>query len=133
MLRAAAAVAAGLIAWIVVASIANLLVRVAWPGYAEVEVAMAFTLPMLLVRLFVGALSSVCAGLATALVARSGPRAVPVLAGILLILFIPVHYSLWARFPPWYHLVFLSSLVFLPFLGSGLKPHLWPAQAKPLG
>jgi hypothetical protein len=118
MLRAATAVAAGLIAWFAVATIANLLVRFAWPSYAQVELAMTFTLPMLFLRLFIGALSSVCSGLVAALIARSGRRSVSVLAGILLILFVPVHYSLWARFPIWYHVVFLSSLVFLPFLGG---------------
>ena len=131
MLRAVMAVAAGLIVWIAVATIANLLVRLAWPGYAEVELAMAFTLPMLLLRLFIGALSSACAGLATALIAKFSRRAVSVFAGLLLILFIPVHYSLWARFPVWYHLVFLTSLVFVPFFGILCRPHFGRMQIKP--
>jgi hypothetical protein len=132
MLRGAAAIVAGLIAWFAVATIANLLIRFAWPDYAAVEVAMAFTLPMLLVRLCIGALSSVCAGVATALIARSSRRAVWVLGGILLILFIPVHYSLWARFPIWYHVIFLTSLVFLPYLGGVLHSRLGAARAGPV-
>jgi hypothetical protein len=43
--------------------------------------------------------------------------------GILLIaLFIPVHYSLWDRFPIWYHLTFLVSLLPLAILGARLRP-----------
>jgi hypothetical protein len=118
MLRRALAVVAGLIAWFAVATVANLIVRYTWPGYADVEVAMSFTLPMMVLRLLIGAVSSLCAGLVTALIARSGRYSVPILAGVLFVLFIPVHYSLWARFPVWYHLVFLSSLVLLPFLGA---------------
>jgi len=132
MLRAATAVFAGLIAWLVVATIANLVVRFAWPSYAEVEVAMTFTLPMLLIRLFIGALSSVCAGVATALIARSGRRAVLVLSGVLLILFIPVHYSLWERFPIWYHVIFLTSLVLLPSLGGVLQSRFAATRAEPV-
>ena len=37
---------------------------------------------------------------------------------LLLIGFIPVHISLWDRFPVWYHLTFLLSLVPLTYLGG---------------
>jgi len=132
MLRGATAVVAGLIAWFAVATIANLVARFAWPSYAEVELAMAFTLPMLLARLGIGALSSICAGVATALIARSNRREVAVLGSVLLILFIPVHYSLWARFPIWYHVIFLTSLVVLPSLGGVLQSRLAAKRAEPV-
>jgi len=32
--------------------------------------------------------------------------------------FLPVHYSLWNRFPIWYHLVFLISIIPLVLLGA---------------
>src|SRR5262249_60081211 len=70
MIRIIAAVAGGLIAWFVVATISNLGIRLSWPEYVAVEKAMAFTLPMLLSRLAVGALASLCAGAITAWVAR---------------------------------------------------------------
>jgi hypothetical protein len=76
---------------------------------------MAFTLTMLAARLVLGALASMAAGLAATLVSR---KAVPWLAGLLLALFIPVHYSLWDRFPVWHHLVFLVSLPLLTFAGA---------------
>jgi len=100
--------------------VANLLLRAALTGYAEVERAMQFTLPMLLWRLVVGAVSSLAAGLACASVVRDLPAAARVLAIALVLLFIPVHYSLWAQFPFWYHAVFLLSLAPLVIVGAWL-------------
>jgi hypothetical protein len=53
-------------------------------------------------------------------------RALGVLAGllpgmILLAGFIPQHISLWDRFPVWYHLTFLLSLIPLTYLGGGVR------------
>jgi uncharacterized protein (DUF983 family) len=47
-------------------------------------------------------------------------RLVPALiAGvILLILFLPIHYSIWPKFPIWYHLTFLTSLPVLSVAGG---------------
>jgi NhaP-type Na+/H+ and K+/H+ antiporter len=39
---------------------------------------------------------------------------------IILAIFLPVHVSLWARFPVWYHLAFLVPLVPLVVLGASL-------------
>ena len=114
MIRAVGAVVGGLVTWVVVASVGNRLLRIALPGYAEVEVAMTFTQAMLVDRLVLGAASSLCAGFVGALIAKRNGIADKVLAGILLVAFIPVHYSLWERFPAWYHLVFLASLVVYP-------------------
>ena len=118
MLRAIAAIVGGLFAWVVVATVGNLLLRAAWPGYTEVEVAMNFTLGMLLARLLLGALSSLCAGFLAAWIARRNGTAVKVLAGLLLVAFIPVHFALWERFSVWYHLSFLLSLVAVTVLGA---------------
>jgi hypothetical protein len=42
-----------------------------------------------------------------------------VLPGVLLLIgFIPVHVMLWDKFPVWYHLAFLLSLVPLTYLGG---------------
>jgi integral membrane sensor domain MASE1 len=37
---------------------------------------------------------------------------------VLLALFVPVHDQLWPRFPAWYHVVFLASLVVFTPLGA---------------
>ena len=123
MLRGIGGIAGGLFAWVLVATVGNRVLRAAWPGYAAVEVAMNFTLAMLLVRLLLGALSSLCAGFFAAWIAKGNRIAVKVLAGLLLVAFIPVHYTLWERFPVWYHLTFLLSLVAATVLGAMSYSH----------
>ena len=110
----------GLVVWFVVATAGNFVIRSLVPGYAEAEPAMRFTLPMLLARLGLSAVSSVAAGLACGALLRSVPVAVKFLAGLLVIFFVPVHYSLWTQFPLWYHAVFLVSLAPLALLGARL-------------
>jgi hypothetical protein len=112
------AVLLGFVVWFVVATVANLLIRASLSGYAEAELAARFTLPMLFARLAVGAVSSVAAGLACALSVRTVPAAVKVFAVALVLFFVPVHYSLWAQFPFWYHVVFLVSLAPLVLVGA---------------
>ena len=124
MARGIASVLAGLVAWIVVATLVNLLLRLAWPGYAAAEPTMSFTLGMLGARLTTGALASIAAGFSAACVAKASMLPVKVLAGLLLLAFIPVHYRLWDKFPIWYHLTFLASLIPLTLLGA-----IWKAKA----
>lgn len=120
MTRVIAGVAGGLVAWMLVATLGNLLLRFAWPGYADVEKEMTFTLGMLVARLFLGALSSLCAGSTAAWIARRDGRVVTILAGVLFLLFIPVHYELWSRFPAWYHIMFFASLIVMPLAGAAM-------------
>ena len=116
--RIAGAVLGGFVAWWLVATILDLALRFSWPDYAAVEKAMTFTLGMQIARLLEGAGASLAAGFTTAWISRRKPIAAWFLVALLLALFIPVHYSLWHRFPVWYHLVFLISLVVLPPLGA---------------
>jgi hypothetical protein len=122
-MRIALAVLIGFVVWFVVATFVNLPIRASLIGYAEAETAGRFTLPMLLARLAVGGLSSVAAGLACALFARSISVAGKVLAVALVLFFIPVHYALWAQFPLWYHAVFLISLAPLVLVGASVARH----------
>jgi hypothetical protein len=133
MIRKVAGVAAGLVAWIAVATVANLLLRVSWSGYAAAEVSSTFTPGMLLARLVVGALSSICAGFAIASIIKSRGTAVTILGVVLIALFIPVHYRLWDKFPVWYHLIFLVSLMPLTLLGARLRvqPEPTPTSERP--
>lgn len=117
-LRTLAGMTAGLVGWIIVATLCNLLVRTLLPGYRDVESSMNFTLLMQVCRLLTGATASIACGLLAARVARAS-RWAPLLSGLfLLLLFIPVHVSLWDRFPAWYHLTFLASLALLPPLAA---------------
>jgi hypothetical protein len=121
MKRGIASVVAGLVAWFVVATIINFALRVSWADYALAEKPMTFTLGMQVARLITGAVASLCAGFAAAWIAKCSGTPVKVLAALLLLLFLPVHYGLWDRFPLWYHAVFLASLVPLTLLGARLK------------
>ena len=120
MLRIAGGIVGGVIAWFVVATIGNLAIRLSWPEYVAVEKAMDFSLAMLLTRLVLGGLCSLAAGATAAWIGR-GHGAVVKGAGMLLtLLFIPVHYSLWDKFPLWYHAAFLISLFPLTLLGASV-------------
>ena len=123
MKRNVLGVALGLVAWIVVASIGNRMLRAGIAGYGDAEAAMAFTQPMLLARLLLGAVSSLVAGYVAAWSCRSSDGGVKALVGALLVISVPMHIALWARFPAWYHLIFLVSLAVLAIAGSKLRRH----------
>jgi hypothetical protein len=109
-----------LVAWVVVASVLNRLLRIGLPGYAAAAPAMAFTLPMQWARLALGAVASVGAGYVLARTAPNAHRLPLILGGLLLAAFLPVHYNLWNKFPIWYHLLFLLTIVPLVLLGARL-------------
>ena len=115
--RSVLAVIAGFVTWIVVATVGNFALRAGVAGYAAVEASFAFTLPMLLLRLLLGLVSSFVAGFVCAAVARGRPRPAQALAALLVVAFVPMHAALWARFPLWYHGFFLLSLA--PFVLAG--------------
>jgi hypothetical protein len=121
MKRAIAAVVAGLCTWIVVATVLNLLMRVTWADYAAAEASMNFALGMQVGRLVVGAVASLAAGFVAAWIAPSSGMPVKVLGVVILLMFLPVHYNLWDKFPIWYHAVFLGSLIPFTLLGAALK------------
>jgi hypothetical protein len=116
--RGTLVVAAGLVVWFAVATLGNLAIRWLLPGYAEVERAMNFSLDMLWARLVLGALASLAAGAACGAIGRNGRAALYVFAVLLFALFVPVHVELWTKFPMWYHIVFLGSLIPLVVLGA---------------
>lgn len=127
MKRAIAGVVLGIIAWLVVATLGNFLIRATLEGYTAVEASMAFTLPMLVARLALGVISSVCAGVVCAYIAKGSSRAPIVAGGLLVLMFLPVHAMLWEKFPAWYHLFFLVSLLPATWLGAWLVSRRKPA------
>ncbi len=111
-------VVAGLAVWQIIVIVAGAMMRQSWPAYATVADAMTFTVPMLVARLSVSTVATFVTGLVTASII---PRAVlaRLMPGVLLLVgFIPVHITLWDKFPVWYHLTFLVSLVPLTYLGG---------------
>jgi hypothetical protein len=118
MLRSVLAVIIAILAWFIVATIGNWILRVVLPDYSAVEVTMNFTLTMMVCRLLLGLVSSLCAGFVCGAIARDS-IAPKIAAGIMVILFLPVHYMLWAKFPIWYHLFFLITLAPMMLIGAG--------------
>ena len=120
ILKTAGAVIAALVTWFFVATVLNLALRAWWPHYHEAETAFNFTFTMKLARLVLGAVSSLAAGFVAAWIGKGRMRAATLTGVVLLGLFIPNHYLLWSKFPVWYHLTFLVSLVPLTLLGAAL-------------
>ena len=111
-------VVAGLLVFLMVVLLAGEAMRRSWPAYANVADAMTFTLPMMIARLSIGALATLAAGLVTALIVPQSTMAKLMPGVLLLIAFIPQHIMLWDKFPIWYHLTFLASLVPLTYAGG---------------
>ncbi len=124
-MRTMLAVIAGAVAWMAVATLCNLALRAAWPAYGAAEPAFTFTLPMLAARLAMGAAATVASGLVVVQVAKAGRQAAWAMGVLLLALFVPQHIVLFAKFPLWYHAIFLFSLLPLTLAGArlgGMKP-----------
>jgi hypothetical protein len=122
MTRGTLAVVAGLVVWAIIATGLDMVLRIALIGYRAAEPQLQFTLGMMIARLALpGAIPSVAAGFVSAWVGRGNRFVIPVLIIILLAVFLPAHYHLWLKFPLWYHLIFLGSLIALPLLGAKLR------------
>lgn len=118
MLRTILAAIAGVIVWGIVVSLLNLGLRHGWPDYAAVEKAMTFTLPMMAARLAMCGVASLVSGYVASRISRENFNAALAAGVILLAIFAPFHYTIWDKFPPWYHLTFLASLPLLSLLGG---------------
>jgi hypothetical protein len=118
MLRKVLGAVGGVAAFMIIATVAGLILRASWPEYARSADAMTFTLSMKFTRLAIGALATIAAGWIATVIARRSVTAALLVAILLLLLFIPQHIRLWDKFPVWYHLTFLLSLVPLSYLGG---------------
>jgi hypothetical protein len=133
MLKKSLGIVAGLAVWVTSVTVAGAIMRLSWPAYGRVADALTFTLPMLFARLSMSALATLAMGFVTAaIVPRSlGARLTP---GVLLLIgFIPVHVMLWDKFPVWYHLTFLMSLVPLTYLGGRVTSPSTPSSRAARG
>ena len=121
ILKTVGAVIAALVTWFFVATVVNLALRAFWPHYHEAEIAFNFTFAMKVARLLLGAISTLGAGFVAAWIDKGRMRAATLTGIVLLALFIPGHYRIWEKFPLWYHLTFLVSLLPLTLLGAALN------------
>lgn len=117
MLRIIAGIIVALIVWTIAAVLLNFGLRYGLPGYAAVEKAMTFTVTMMAARLAISFIATLASGYTAAAIGKRQTAAL-ITGIVLLLLFIPVHYGLWHKFPLWYHLTFLISLPVLSIIGG---------------
>jgi len=131
MWRTLASIVAGLVTWAVVVTLLNFGLRAAIPGYHVAEATLQFTLVMKAGRLIEAALSSVAAGAVVGFIAPSKKWA-PWLVGLIILgMFLPVHITLWSKFPVWYHLAFLVPLAPLVAFGGSLARRTGTSEQRP--
>ena len=113
---------AGFVCAAVIARLAFETLEAVWPEYAAAVPDRAYTLPMMWSRLAVAAVLTLVSGLVAALVAADR-RAAWLFGTLLMLASLPSHlYYVWAAYPPWYHAIYLASLVPLSWVGGRAAP-----------
>jgi hypothetical protein len=120
MKRSLFACLAGLLTWMVVVTVINRILRLSLPNYTIAEHTLQFTLAMKWARLVMSVLTSLAAGAVTRWVSPSSQWAPIAVGGIVFAMFLPVHLSIWSKFPVWYHLTFLLTIIPAVVLGAML-------------
>ena len=122
MKRSVLACLAGLLTWIVVVMVINSGLRLSLANYTAAEQTLQFTLGMKWARLLMAIVTSVVAGAVTGWIPRSSRWAPLIVGSVVLAMFVPVHLAIWSKFPAWYHLTFLLTIIPAVLLGSLLPP-----------
>ncbi len=115
MKRTLLACFAGLLTWMVVVTVIDRVLRLSIPEYTTAEHTLQFTLVMKWARLVMAIVTSLAAGAVTRWIAplgAAGRRWAPLFVGsVVFAMFLPAHISIWSRFPVWYHLTFLLTII----------------------
>ena len=122
MKRSILACLAGLLTWIVVVSVINRVLRLSLPNYTAAEHTLQFTLGMKSARLLMAIVTSVLAGAVTGWISRPNRWAPLIVGTVALVMFVPVHVAIWSKFPVWYHLTFLLTIIPAVLAGALLAP-----------
>jgi hypothetical protein len=113
---------AGLLTWAVVVTIINRMLRLSLPDYTAAEHTLEFTLAMKWARLVMAIVTSIVAGAVTRWISRSSLWPPLIVGSVVLAMFPPWHISNWSKFPAWYHLTFLLTIIPAVLLGALLPP-----------
>jgi hypothetical protein len=122
MKRSVLACLAGFLTWIVVVMVINSGLRLTLPNYTAAEQTLQFTLGMKWARLLMAIVTSVVAGAVTGWIPRSSRWAPLIVGSVVLAMFVPVHLAIWSKFPAWYHLTFLLTIIPAVLVGALLPP-----------
>jgi hypothetical protein len=123
MKRSILACLAGLLTWMNVVTVINRVFRLSLPNYTAAEQTLQFTLGMKWARLLMAIVTSVVAGAVAGWVSRSSRWAPLIVGGVVFAIFVPVHIAIWRKFPVWYHLTFLLTIIPAVLVGA-LLPEL---------
>jgi len=121
MKRSILACLAGLLTWIVVVTVINSVLRLTLPNYTAAEQTLQFTLGMKWARLLMAIVTSVVAGAVTDWISRSSRWAPLIVGSVVLAMFVPLHIAIWSKFPVWYHLTFLLTIIPAVLVGATLS------------
>ena len=113
---------AGLLTWIVVVTVINRVLRLSLPNYTAAEQTLQFTLGMKWARLLMAIVTSLVAGAVTRWISPSSRWAPLIVGGVVLAMFVPLHIAIWSKFPVWYHLTFLLTIIPAVLVGALLPP-----------
>jgi hypothetical protein len=122
MKRSLLACLAGLLTWAVVVTVINRVLRLSLPGYTAAEHTLEFTLAMKWARLLMAIATSLVAGAVTRWIAPSSRWAPLIVGSVVFAMFVPAHIALWGKFPAWYHLTFLLTIIPAVLVGARLTP-----------
>jgi hypothetical protein len=121
-MRRAAALVAGSVTAVAIGVVAVLLARQLWPAYAAAEPTKQYSSAMLITRLLAGALCTASASFVATRIANDSAVIGWWLGGLFLAVSLPNHvWFVWADYPAWYHLMYLSYLLPVAgFIGSAV-------------
>ncbi len=116
--RSVLACLAGLLTWVIVVTVINRVLRFSVPDYTAAERTLHFTLTMMWARLAMAIVTSLAAGAVTQWIGRSSLGGPLIVGCLVFAMFLPLHIGIWDRFPVWYHLTFLLTIIPAVLLGS---------------
>ena len=122
MKRSILACLAGLLTWAVVVTVINRVLRLSLPNYTAAEHTLQLTLGMKWARLLMAIVTSLAAGAVTGWISRSSRWAPLIVGSVVLAMFAPWHIANWNKFPAWYHLTFLLTIIPAVLVGALLPP-----------
>jgi hypothetical protein len=122
MKRSILACLAGLLTWMLVVTVINRVLRLSLPDYTAAEHTLQFTLGMKWARLLMAIVTSVMAGAVAGWISRSSRWAPLIVGSVVLAMFLPFHIAIWSKFPVWYHLTFLLTIIPAVLVGARLPP-----------
>ena len=118
MKRSILACLAGLLTWAVVVTVINRVLRLSLSNYTAAEHTLQFTLGMKWARLLMAIVTSLVAGAVTRRISPSSRWAPLIVGSVVLAMFVPAHIALWSKFPAWYHLTFLLTIIPAVLVGA---------------